>query len=69
MRYICGTCKEWIPLYLKVVIYIDLSLFFFLSSVNVENSLNFEIESQIDLGINPKLCKYPILYVCAGTEA
>lgn len=29
MRYICGTCKEWIPLYLKVVIYIDLSLFFF----------------------------------------
>lgn len=59
---------QTLPFYLKVVIYIGLSLFF-LSSVNVENSLNFEIESQIDLGINPKLCKYPILYVCAGTEA
>lgn len=27
------------------------------SSIDVENSLDFEVESQIDLGINPKLCE------------
>lgn len=30
----------------------------FASSLNVKHSVDFEIESQIDLGINPKLCKY-----------
>lgn len=32
-------------------------------SVNIANSIDFEIQSQIDLGINPKLRKYPFLYV------
>lgn len=31
-------------------------------SVNVGHSVDFEIESLIDLGINPKLCKYHIFY-------
>jgi len=38
------------------------SVFPFSSSVNFGNSIDFEIESQIDLGINPKLCKYFICF-------
>ena len=48
---------------------IDLCMSFsFSSSVNVKHSIDFEIESQIDLGINPKLCKYLVLYVYSGTD-
>lgn len=32
-------------------------------SVNVGHSVDFEIESHIDLGINPKLCKYIFLSI------
>ncbi|CDQ75823.1 unnamed protein product [Oncorhynchus mykiss] len=31
--------------------------------VNVGHSVDFEIESHIDLGINPKLCKYIFLSI------
>lgn len=45
--------------YLNFAVCISLS--FFPSSVNVAHSIDFEIDSQIDLGINPKLCKFLIL--------